>query len=45
VNDDIKMTRVIITNPLNTQTTTYNLNGFYYVMDEEFMLEDQNTAY
>jgi hypothetical protein len=44
-NDSIKMTKVIITNPTNTQTITYNLNGNNYQKDEEFMLEDPSTAY
>jgi hypothetical protein len=44
-NDDVKMTKVVITDPLSAQTITYNLNGNYYVSNEIFMLEDQNTAY
>jgi hypothetical protein len=44
-NTDVKLTKVTITDPLGANTVTYNLNGNYYVLNQVFMLEDQNSAY
>ena len=44
-NTDVKLTKVTLTDPIGTNTTTYNLNGNYFVMNQVFMLEDQNSAY
>jgi len=42
---DVKMTKVEIVDPLTTGTITYNLNGMYFVKDQIFTLQDNNTAY
>lgn len=44
-NTDVKMTKVTLTDPIGANTTTYNLNGTYYVANQIFMLEDANSAY
>ncbi len=44
VNDDVKMTKVIIMNPFQTGQT-FNLNGNYFVKNEAFAMQDANTAY
>ena len=44
-NDDVKMTKVTISDPIGAQPITYNLNGTYFVKNELFMLEDENEAY
>lgn len=44
-NTDVKMTKVTVTDPIATNTSTYNLNGTYFVMNQVFMLEDQTSAY
>jgi hypothetical protein len=44
-NDDVKMTKVTIYDPLSVQTTTYNINGNYYVKNEAFGLQDANIGY
>lgn len=43
-NDDVQMTKVIITNPILT-SITYNLNGNYFVQGELFDLQDPTEAY
>jgi hypothetical protein len=44
-NDDVKMTKVLITDPIQNQAITYNLNGVYFVKNEIFTLQAENTAY
>ena len=44
-NDDVKMTKATITDPLTQQVTTWNLNGTTYVKDQAFALQADNTAY
>jgi hypothetical protein len=44
-NDDVKMTKVTINDPLSQQTTTYNINGNYFVKNQAFDLQDANTGY
>lgn len=44
-NDDVKMTKVIITDPLQTSPITYNLNGNYFVKNEVFALQAADEAY
>lgn len=44
-NDDVKMTKVTIGDPLAQQNYTYNLNGTTFVKDELFGLQETNTAY
>ena len=44
-NDDVKMTKVTITDPLQTNTITYNLNGEYFVKNEIFALQAADEAY
>jgi hypothetical protein len=44
-NDDVKMTKVTITDPLAQQTTTYNLNSNTYVNGELFGLQADGTGY
>jgi len=44
-NNDCKMTKVTINDPIGTNTTTYDLNGEYEVSNEIFMLEAANTGY
>jgi len=43
-NDDVQMTKVIITDPFQT-SITYNLNGNYFIQNEGFDLQDVGTAY
>jgi hypothetical protein len=44
-NDDVKMTKVTITDPIASFTQTYNLNGTYFVKNEIFGLQATNEAY
>lgn len=44
-NDDVKMTKVTLYDPLSVQTTTYNINGTYFVKNEAFGLQDANVGY
>lgn len=44
-NDDVKMTKVMITDPIQSAAVTFNLNGEYFVKGEIFALQDVNTAY
>jgi len=44
-NDDVKMTKVIISNPIGSFTQTYNLNGEYFVKNEIFGLQADGTGY
>ena len=44
-NDDVKMTKAIVSDPLGQQTTTYNLNGDIYVSNQVFAMQAANTAY
>jgi hypothetical protein len=44
-NDDVKMTKVTLYDPLNVQNITYNTNGNTYVKGEAFGLQDANTGY
>lgn len=44
-NDDVKMTKVTVYDPLSVQTTTYNINGEYFVKNEAFGLQDANVGY
>jgi hypothetical protein len=44
-NDDVKMTKVTINDPLGVQNTTYNINGNYFVKNEAFGLQDATVGY
>jgi len=44
-NTDVKMTKVTVTDPIGSNSVTYNLNGTYYVANQVFMLEDATSAY
>jgi hypothetical protein len=44
-NDDVKMTKVIISDPIGSFTETYNLNGTYFVQNEIFALQGTDLAY
>ena len=44
-NDDVKMTKVTINDPLGVQNTTFNINGNYFVKNEAFGLQDANVGY
>jgi hypothetical protein len=44
-NDDVKMTKVTITDPIASFTQTYNLNGTYFVKNEIFGLQATTEAY
>ena len=44
-NDDVKMTKVTLYDPLGVQNTTYNINGNYFVKNEAFGLQDQTVGY
>ena len=44
-NDDVKMTKATISDPLTQQVTTWNLNGNTFVKDQAFALQADNTAY
>jgi hypothetical protein len=44
-NDDVKMTKVMITDPIQSAAITYNLNGTYFVKNEIFALQAQDQAY
>jgi hypothetical protein len=45
INDDIKMTKVDILDPIHPSTITYNMNGQTYVKDQLFGLQDAGIAY
>jgi len=36
---------VIVTDPIGSDSITYNLKGTYYVANQVFMLEDATSAY
>jgi hypothetical protein len=44
-NDDVKMTKVLITDPDGVSTWTYMLNGTTYVRNQEFGLQDAGHSY
>ena len=44
-NDDVKMTKVMITDPIGSMNQTFNLNGTYFVKNEIFGLQATNEAY
>ena len=44
-NEDIKMTKVMVTSPVTVQTLTYNLNGTSFVKNTSFPMQDNNSAY
>lgn len=44
-NVDVKMTKVLITDPIGANTFTYNLNGDYYLQNEIFSLQADDEAY
>ena len=44
-NDDIKLTKVTIYDPLNQQNITFNANGNTFVKGQAFGIQDANTAY
>lgn len=44
-NDDVKMTKVMLTDPIGSFTETYNLNGTYFVKNEIFGLQATDQAY
>ena len=43
-NDDVQMTKVILTTPFQT-SFTYNLNGNYFIKGEGFDLQEVGTGY
>jgi hypothetical protein len=43
-NDDVKMTKVIVTSP-TTVATTYNVNGEYFVKNQAFGLQAADEGY
>lgn len=44
-NDDVKMTKAIITDPIGATNITFNLNGNYAVKNEIFGLQAADEAY
>jgi hypothetical protein len=44
-NDDVKMTKVTIKSPLGVSTYEFNLNGQYFLKNELFALQADNTGY
>jgi hypothetical protein len=44
-NDDVKMTKVTITDPLSSFNQIYNFGGTIYVMNEIFGLQEAGIAY
>ena len=44
-NDDVKMTKASIYDPLGEQNTTFNLNGNISVKNQAFDLQATNTGY
>ena len=42
---DVKMTKVVILDPIQSGTTTYNLNSQVFVTNQIFGLQDETTAY
>ena len=44
-NDDVKLTKVLITDPIQSPAITYNLNGTYFVKGEIFALQGTDEAY
>jgi hypothetical protein len=44
-NDDVKMTKVTITDPIASMSPTYNLNGNYFVKNQIFSLQADDEAY
>jgi len=44
-NDDVKMTKVMITDPEGVSTWTYELNGTTYIKNQEFALQDTGKPY
>jgi hypothetical protein len=43
-NEDVKMTKVTITDPLSVQPLTYELNGNSIAKNTQFSLQDDNLA-
>ncbi len=44
-NDDVKMTKVIITDPIASGSQIYNLNGNYFIKNEIFALQGTDEGY
>jgi hypothetical protein len=44
-NDDVKMTKVMIVDPIQSPAFTYNVNGNYFVRNEVFFLQGTDEAY
>lgn len=44
-NDDVKMTKVVITDPMSSFSETYNLNGTIFVKNQIFDLQATDQAY
>jgi hypothetical protein len=44
-NDDVKMTKVTITDPIASFSETYNLNSTVFIKDEIFGLQANDQAY
>jgi hypothetical protein len=44
-NDDVKMTKVTITDPMSSYHQQYNLNGTTFIMNEIFGLQATDIAY
>lgn len=44
-NEDVKMTKVTITDPLSVQISTYELNGTSYAKNSSIPMQDENLAY
>jgi hypothetical protein len=44
-NEDVKVTKVTITDPLSVQPATYELNGISIAKNTQFSLQDDNVGY
>ena len=44
-NDDVKMTKVTIFDPISSSIPPFNCNGTYFVKNETFGLQDPTTGY
>jgi len=44
-NEDVKMTKVTITDSLSVQSATYELNGISIAKNTQFSLQDDNVGY
>ncbi len=44
-NDDVKMTKVTVFDPLSSSIPPFNCNGAYFVKNQTFDLQDPTTGY